>query len=172
MKLLTKTNIYTSVATILLLLVSITTAYLLIINKIDSEQDEHLLQDKSTVIDLLKAGETVMLFSANVGEKISVKEIPIQTFFQNKFRDYIVNEEEADEGEETFTYRELLFQTSINNKCYEIKISHSLSEGKEIGEYIATAIVIFLIFSLAVLFLLNRYISKYIWAPFYKTLGI
>jgi signal transduction histidine kinase len=172
MKLLNKTNIYTSVATILLLLICITTVYWLIINKIDNEQDEHLLIDKSRVIDLLKQGEMATLFGANVGEKIYVAEIPVKIFSQDKFRDYTVEEKDDDDDSEdnTFTYRELLFQTTVNNKNYEIKISHSLSEGKEIGEYIATTIIIFLLSSLAILFVLNRYISKYIWAPFYSTL--
>jgi len=171
MKLLNKTNTYTSIATILLLLVSIATVYFLIINKIDSEQDEHLLIDKSRVIDLLKAGEAANVFNANVGEKISVKEIPAQTIFQDKFRDYTVEETEGIEGEDAITFRELLLQTTINNKHYEIKISHSLSEGEETGEYIAFSILIFLVFSLVILFLLNTYISKYIWSPFYNTLS-
>ncbi len=173
MKLLNKTNIYISIANILLLLVSIAAVYWLILKKIDKEQNEHLLADKSIVIDLLKEGKTPSIFSANVGEKISITEIPVQTLFQNVFRDYDVEEkehyiaddgateEEDGEGDESVTHRELLFQANISNKYYEIKISHSLSEGKETGEYIASAILIFLIFLLLEMFLLKREYARY-----------
>lgn len=171
MKLLIKTNIYTSLATVFLLLGGIGVVYWLIINKIDSELDEHLLTDKAYVIDLLKVNECASIFKVNVGEKVNVAKIPIQTFYQNTFRDYNIEGKEGDEDDDRVTFRELRFQAKVNNKYYEISLAHSLSEGQEIAEYIATSIFIFLIFSLVILFVLNRKISKYIWTPFYSTLS-
>lgn len=172
MKLLNKTTIYTSVTTIALLLTGISIVYFLILKKIDHEDNEHLLMDKSKVINLLSQGRSPILFSANVGEKISVQEISVQTIKGNVFREYSISEEgEEDDDDEKLTFRELQCQIKLSDKTYEIKISHSLSEGKEIGEYIASTIIIFLFFSLIVLFVLNGIISKRIWSPFYNTLS-
>jgi signal transduction histidine kinase len=170
MKLLTKTNIYFSTTTILLVLIGMSIVYVLVLNKINSEVDEHLLLDKGKIIELLKQGKPVPHFSSNVGENIEIKEITEQTVFNNQFKDYIVDEQENEEGDDEITFRLLLFETKINNKNYEIKISQSLSEKKEIGEFIAGIIIIFLVFSFSILFFLNRYISKFIWSPFYNTI--
>lgn len=69
MKLLTKTTIYTSITTILLLLTGTVIVYLLILKKINHEDTEHLLQDKVKVIKLLEKGKPPIHFSSNIGEK-------------------------------------------------------------------------------------------------------
>lgn len=174
MKLLTKTTIYTSITTILLLLTGTVIVYLLILKKINHEDTEHLLQDKVKVIKLLEKGKPPIHFSSNIGEKISIEKIEIQTFDGNRFKDYKITEEgEADEddNEKVITVRELTCQAKVRNTVYEIKIARSLSEGKEIREYITSTIVIFLIFSLIILSVLNMAVSRRIWSPFYKTIS-
>jgi signal transduction histidine kinase len=170
MKLLAKTNIFTSAATIILMLAGMFIIYLLVLNKIKGEEDEHLLIEKAKIIKLLEHGENLSYYSSTIGESIEIKEIAAQTIFSDRFMDYQTEEEEGEEGEEEFTLRQLLFQTPIDGKYYEIKISHSLSESREIGEYISVAILLFLSFSFFILLLLNRFISKIIWAPFYNML--
>ena len=130
MKLLTKTTIYTSITTILLLLTGTIIVYLLIIKKINQEATEHLLQDKAKVIKLLEKGKPPIHFSSNIGEIISIQKIPIKTFEDNKFRDYEITEGEETEEEETeeaVTIRELSCQTKIEDRIYEIKIARSSS---------------------------------------------
>jgi signal transduction histidine kinase len=136
-----------------------------------SEVDEHLLLDKGKIIALLKQGKPVPHFSSNVGENIEIKEVENQTVFNDQFKDYTLEEQEGEEGEDEMTFRLLSFQAAINNHIYDIKISQSLSEKKEIGEYIAGVIILFLIFSMFILFLINRYLSKFIWSPFYSTIN-
>ena len=171
MKLLVKTNIYVSATTIILMLLGMFIVYTLVLNKISSEGDEHLLIDKGKIIKLLKQGKPLLHFSSNVGENVDIKEIPYQTIFENRFQDYQMEEEEDGEGEDEFTFRLLLFQTTVGDRHYEIRISQSLAERKEIAEFIAVAIALFLAFSLFILFVVNRYISKAIWAPFYDTIS-
>ena len=84
------------------------------------------------------------------------------------FRDYTIKEIEQVDEDGDLTFRELLFQAKIRNKIYEVKITNSLTESEEIGEYIGTVLIIFMLFSIVVLLLLTRYISKFIWSPFYK----
>ncbi len=171
MKLLAKTNLYISATTIILMLIGMIIVYMLVLNKLSSEGDEHLLIDKSKIIQMLKQGKPLVHFSSNVGENISITEVPLQTIFDNRFQNYKMEEEEGDEGEDEFTFRQLLFQTTVGDRHYEVKISQSLAERKEIGEYIAVAILLFLAFSLSILFILNRYISRFIWSPFYDTIA-
>jgi signal transduction histidine kinase len=172
MKLLNKTTIYTSITTVLLLLTGTIIVYRLILKKIDHEDTEHLVIDKRKVIQLLQKGKPPIHFRSNIGEKISIEEIPVQTLNGNVFKDYSVeNGAEEGEGEEELTVRELTCQTKIEDICYEIKITRSLSEGREIRQYITSTVIFFLIFSLAILFVLNMIISRRIWAPFYNTMA-
>ena len=62
MKLLNKTNIYTSIVTLLLFSFGIFIMYTVIIQKIDSELDEHLLINKSQVIAGLRKGKPAVYF--------------------------------------------------------------------------------------------------------------
>lgn len=167
MKLLSKTTIYTSITTVLLLLTGILIVFTLIFKKIKHEETEHLLIDKFKVIKLLQKGKPPPHFRSNIGEKISIEEIPFLTLKKNVFSDYLTKEEA---GENDFiTIRELKFQTQVGDKCYEIKISHSLAEQDEIKNYIISTIITFLIFSLLILLILNLIISRRIWTPFYNT---
>ncbi len=176
MKLLTKTNIYSSVTTILLFALGVFIVYEVIVVKLDKEADKQLLTTKGKIIKSLKDGISPNEFMSNIGQKIYVRKIEKQTIFDNKFIEYKeksfeenITGKKAKEG--TVTQRELLFQTLVNGKAYEATVCISLSEGKEIGEYISAVVLIFLVVSFVILFLLNRYISDFVWSPFNDTLS-
>ena len=171
MKLLTKTNIFTSVTTIILFAVGVFIVFKFILLKLDSEQGEQLLSAKGIIIRSLKEGKSPEQFTSNIGEKISIVEIYKQTTYDNVFKEFAEEEIGADENEESVIVRELSFQCTANDKAYAITVSKSLSEGKEIGEYVLGIVLLFLFVSLVILFLLNRYISVYIFSPFYDTLS-
>jgi signal transduction histidine kinase len=171
MKLLNKTNIYISIVTLSLFALGVFVMYTVIIQKIDSELDEHLLINKSQVIASLRKGKPVIYFLSNIGEKIEIKKIPKQTSQKDIFESYTIYEKDGDEGEEERNFRKITFQTVVFNEVLEINITSSLSERREIGQYISGVILLFLFLSLIILFLLNTFISKYLWSPFYKTLS-
>ena len=166
MKLLTKTNIYSSVATIILFIIGIFVVFNFIFMKFDSEQDEQLLSAKKIIIESLKKGKTPEQFSSNIGEIISIRKIKAQTSTLNYFKEY-----EIQKGQDYAKIRELNFQCLINENAYGISVSISLSQDKKIGEYIFAIVTIYLFISLFILFLLNRYISSHIFSPFYDTLS-
>lgn len=171
MKLLTKTNIYTSVTTIILFSLGVFFVFKVILLKFDSEQDEHLLSAKEIIIKSLKEGKSVEQFSSNIGEKIQIVEIYKQTTTENSFKEYyqeIIGEEKAGES---IILRELSFQCSINDKAYAITVSVSVSKKQEIGEYVVGIVVLFLFISIIVLLIVYRFISAYIFSPFYDTLS-
>jgi signal transduction histidine kinase len=121
----------------------------------------------------MEKGKPPVHFSSNIGEKISIVEIPAKIQNNDVFRDYTSTEEGEEESEEArVTLRELTSQVQIGNKFFEIKITRSLSEGKEIRDYMISVVMLFLIFSLALLFILNLVISKRIWSPFYSTMNL
>ncbi len=175
MKLLTKTNIYTSIATALLFALGVFVVYQVIKLKLDRDVDEQLLSTKSRIIKGLKEGIPPKEFLSNIGQQIYVKEIYRQTIFDNRFVEYA--EEKVDyktgkkNNDDIITQRELLFQVKVRDKLYEVTICISLLEGQKMGEYIIGVVLIFLIVSIFFLFLLNRYISAFIWSPFYDTLS-
>ncbi|MBC7695510.1 MAG: HAMP domain-containing histidine kinase [Burkholderiales bacterium] len=170
MKLLTKTNIYTTITTVLLFAIGIFIVYQVILQKLDREVDKQLLSAKEKIVKGLNDGISPNDFFSNLGQKVYVKKIDLQTIFDNKFIEYIEKDpEEPNNG--NITQRELLFQTTVNDKIYEVTVCSSLSEGKKIGDYIAVVVLIFLVISVIILFLLNRLISAFIWSPFYDTLS-
>ncbi len=175
MKLLTKSNIYISITTTLLFTLGVFVVYQVIITKLDKDVDTQLVGAKSKIIKGLREGIPPKEFLSNIGQKIYIKEIYKQTIFDNQFVEYVEKKigdaEETEPNSKVVTQRELLFQTTINDKAYEVTVCISLSEGKKMGEYIIGVVLIFLAASIFFLFLLNRYISAFIWSPFYDTLS-
>ncbi len=179
MKLLTKTNIYISITTALLFTLGVFVIYQVIRIKLDKEVDEQLLSAKVKIVKGLKEGIPPKEFLSNIGQKIYIKEVYKQNAFDNQFIEYVEDkigdlqeiEGGSENGSKIVTQRELLFQTTINDKAYEVTVCISLSEGKKMGEYIIGVVLIFLVVSIVFLFLLNRYISAFIWSPFYDTLS-
>jgi signal transduction histidine kinase len=175
-KLLTKTNIYSSITTILLFAIGIFIVYEIIFAKLDKEADRRLLTTKSQIIKGLKDGILPKEFTSNIGQRIYVRKISRQTIFDNKFIEYKGKSFEEDttnidEEDSRVTQRELLFQTTINGMAYEATVCLSLTEGKLVGEYIGGVVLIFLVLSFVILFLLNRFISDFLWSPFNDTLS-
>lgn len=171
MKLLTKTNIYTSIANVLLFAIGIFIVYEVILAKLDNEVDLQLVNTKEQIIEGLKAGIPHTEFMANIGQKIYVRKIKKQTIFRNQFIEYVDTRYKEGEIGKGVTQRELLFQTLVNRQAYEVTVCASLTEGKAIGEYIGGVVLIFLAISFVILFILNRYISDFIWSPFNDTLS-
>jgi signal transduction histidine kinase len=141
--------------------------YEVILQKLDKEVDKQLLSAKTKILKGLNDGISPNEFLSNLGQKVYVKKVGKQTIFDNKFIEYIEHQSNADE----VVQRELLFQTVVDDKVYEVTVCSSLSEGKKIGEYIIAVVLVFLLVSVIILFLLNRLISAFIWSPFYDTLS-
>ena len=172
MKLLTKTNNYTIITTVVLFAIGMFVVYKVVLVKLDKEIDKQLLSAKEKVVRGLKNGIPPKEFLTNIGQKIYVKEVPKQTQYVNSVIEYIqTNIGEDGKPKESVTNRELSFQVSVRDKIYEVNISSSIAEGKEVGEYIIGVVIIFLVVIVIILFLINRSISASIFSPFYDTLS-
>lgn len=171
MKLLTKTNFYTTITTVLLFAMSIFVIYEVILQKLDREVDKQLLSAKDQIVEGLNHGISPNEFLSNLGQKVYVKKVSTQSLFENKFIEYVEKKPDNTANNDDVILRELLFQTNVGDNVYEVTVCSSLSEGKKIGEYIIVVVLIFLLISVIILFLLNRLISAFIWSPFYDTLS-
>lgn len=172
MKLLTKTNSYTSITTVLLFAIGMFVVYKVVLAKLDREIDRQLLSAKAKIIQGLKNGIPPKEFLTNIGQKIYIKEVYNQTQFENKVVEYIENNADGVGEQNTkVTNRELNFQIPINDKVFEVSVSNSITEGKEVGEYIIGVVLVFLFVIIIILFLINRFVSASIFAPFYDTLS-
>ncbi len=170
MKLLTKTNSYTSIIAFLLFATGAFIIYKIVLNKLDKGVDEQLLSTKQEVISELKNGVAPKDFLANIGQKIYVREIYKQTQFVDKIEEYKQTIALGTEKENE-TLRELTFQTTISNNSYEINISSSVTAGEKLGNYIILVVLIIFLFSIIVLYVLNRFVSASLFSPFYDTLS-
>jgi len=170
MKLLTKSNIYTTITTVLLFAMGIFIVYQVILIRLDNEVDKQLLSTKEKIVKGLQDGISANDFLSNIGQKIYVRKVESQTVFGNQFIEYVEKDPKDPSSDGDITQRELLFQTSVNGDVYEATVCNSLAEGRKIGDYIAVVVLIFLVVSVIILFLLNRLISAFIWSPFYDTL--
>lgn len=150
---------------------SIFVIYEVILQKLDREVDKQLLSAKDQIVEGLNHGISPNEFLSNLGQKVYVKKVSTQTLFDNKFIEYVQKKPSKTSANDDIILRELLFQTTVDDKVYEVTVCSSLSEGKEIGEYIIVVVLIFLLISVIILFLLNRLISAFIWSPFYDTLS-
>ena len=170
MKLLTKTNSYTSIIAFLLFATGAFIIYKIVLNKLDKGVDEQLLSTKQEVISELKNGVAPKDFLANIGQKIYVREIYKQTQFVDKIEEY-KQTIALGTDKENETLRELTFQTTISNNSYEINISSSVTAGEKLGNYIILVVLIIFLFSIIVLYVLNRFVSASLFSPFYDTLS-
>ena len=122
MKLLTKTNIFSSTTTILLFAIGVFIVYKVILVKLDKEADKQLLSTKGQIIKGLNDGISPKEFMTNIGQKIYVRKINRQTIFDNKIIEYtgkgfVEEGSEKDIENNRVTQRELLFQTKVNDQA-------------------------------------------------------
>lgn len=172
MKLHTKTNLYSFIATLLLFSFGIFIVYHFILSRLDKEVDKQLLIIKSNIIkDLDKEGIDPNLMSSYRSYTFRIKQIPAQTIFHDQFTQYSDKKTNILDIGDEIPQRSLLFQTKSKNQSYEVNISVSLDERSRIGNDITTVVIIFILISTFVLFVINRFISSFIWSPFYDTLS-
>lgn len=173
MKLLTKTSIYFIFSTALLFILNAFIVYKSILLKFDAEVDENLKAEKAFIIGKLKAGYKPEDVVARKDDSKSIREIKKQSLFTEQYTysegKEIYEEDEEDEG--TIKLKTLIFQITVNDKAYEVRITDSLSETREIGAFIGNVVVVSLFSTLLALYILNLVISRFVWSPFRDTLA-
>ncbi len=176
MKLLHKNIITNALASLAIIFLGGILSYYFIINKVDKESEEHLLTEKSRVEEKIKAGAPLSLFENNIGDKIQVKEISQlsgrKSFFKTikEKEEYEAPEENEEEGDEVFEAKAIVFECSTVEKNYRVTIIKSFDNDEELGKNILFAVSISALLMIIAIVLVNIFIYKKLWSPFYVIL--
>ncbi|GET25926.1 HAMP domain-containing sensor histidine kinase [Prolixibacter sp. NT017] len=165
MKLLRKTIGYQLLLTTLFFVLA-GFALFRMINGIENEEvDENLTAMQMSIELKLKQGVAVsdappLLIIHRLESPIMKESVRIQTV---RLPDPIEGDKES--------YRQLTSRTTINNISYEITVRSLLVENRDMVIAISSSIGLVLLLLLTALLLMNYFMSKRLWAPFYHTLG-
>ena len=148
--------------------------YFFIVDKIKDESEEHLLSEKHFVETKLKQGELPEQIQKNVGDLIQIEEIPAlrhtKYFFTKVAQKEEINEEDEDEAE--FEAQAIVFDYSVSGKYYTVTIVKSYDNDEALGKNILDAVTLSAFLMILAIVLINTFIYKKIWAPFYYTLRV
>ncbi|GET28949.1 cell wall metabolism sensor histidine kinase WalK [Prolixibacter sp. SD074] len=137
------------------------------INGIENEEiDENLTAMQMNIELQLKQGISIsdappLLLIHRLDQPLAKQSVSIQTV---KLQDPIEGDKEP--------YRQLTSHTIINGIPYEIVIRSLLVENRDMVIAISSSIGLVLLLLLAALLLMNYFMSKRLWSPFYHTLGL
>ncbi len=164
MKLLTKTGIYYLIITLLLFAVGGTIFYFSLRNIINESITERIYDIRSRVLSY--AEKTGSLPPESPLEMYKVIFIQSPLSVKENLQDTIM----TDEDNELEPFRKLTFSIQSSGINYIAVITKPLVESDDLTESIAYSLSILTGILLVVLLLLNWWLSKNLWKPFYKTL--
>ncbi len=88
------------------------------------------------------------------------------------FRDTLIEVYDSEEEElEMEPYRKYTYDDTVNGQNYRISISLSTVENEDIVQTVLAVVIAGLLLFLLAINLLNRYLSKQLWKPFYRTVA-
>jgi len=135
------------------------------INSIENEEvDENLSALKTEIIHRLELDTDVPSLPPLL--VISPLENPIRRETERFSTIDITDPVEHD----TESYRQLLIRKNIHGQSYEIALRSLLVENRDMALAISGSIGLVLIFLLFALLVMNYFMSRRLWAPFYQTL--
>jgi signal transduction histidine kinase len=169
MKLLTKTNIYYTFFALIIFIIGGFAFFYIIQNKIYEEIDEALLSRKDFIAKQLKNKGGGYLNELTNWEDIRVIKTNEKSGIPFVFRDTIIFSPGDREGEK---FRCLTLNADINDTNYKIDILRSVTDSESLEEGIVLSASIIFLLLLAGGAVLNYFISKKIWKPFYDVLDI
>jgi signal transduction histidine kinase len=168
MRLLTRTSFYYVLFSLPILAIAGFLSYYFLNQSMLEGTDELLLSRKQNVIPYLLANNEQFITFINTGEEEKIWFQQGNCDNKDVFDDTLLYSKEEDE---LIPYRVL--RTSVTNEkgCYKIKLMRSALESEEVFVGVFSALLILLALLFITFLLLNLYINKKLWQPFYQTLG-
>ncbi len=166
MKLTTKTIIYYLLISLPLLLIAGLFSYYLICSELKDGTDEALFKEKINCekqIQLFNQPKTIYL---SLDSLLSIKPI---AFTKNNYFYIDTLIYDKLEGEQ-LNYRVLKSFYTTKNQSYLITLSKPTLEDDELMEGLYSAFALIIVFLLIAFFVVNWFIAKTLWKPFYTTL--
>lgn len=171
MKLIAKTSLYYLLLSIPILILSGFVCYFSITNEVDDSNNDLLLNRCSQIKQYLKNNDTVALNFITKSGEAQIKRLSKANLKKDDstlFSDTLI----LDKKEHEFASNRMITSVvSINNNHYKIKIWRSTIEFDELveGIFYSLAFILFFLFLLSML--INFWISRTLWKPFYHTVA-
>ena len=169
MRLLNRTTFNYLIYSILVLFFVTPVFYFVIDRLITNEVDETLFSQKKEIqyrLQKIKSNDDLLVWSDLDGE------VKIESANGKYYSDSIFNVTQYDSlTNEVEPYRVLSTTVIAGGKLYHLTARVSLVESEDLIKAIVITQAVVLVFLLAGLLLINSWVSKRIWRPFYHTLG-
>lgn len=166
MKLLNLTNWYYLGFTFLIFSMGSALSYELLKSIIDKQFNEKLHLEKEQFIFELSTYQSLRDgYFLNIGDKIEIFAVDSSQVTQEIISDTTMYDEFA---KQTLNFRQVTFSTQVEDQFYTVVISKSLFHNEELVKGIGEIMLIFLTGLGVSLVIMNAFLSKKIWIPFYK----
>lgn len=168
MKLLNKSLRYYVIYAVVVLFVSAPLLFFSIQHVVIEDADESLLVRKVDFISKLEKMTALPGDSAFNLISTGIELVPIKTF-SSLDTIYVLKRYDS-LSKEFIPYRILESHIQLHGKPYSLKLKDSLVDADDLIESIVRIVLIVLLSIITGLYLINRYVSKYTWKPFYALL--
>lgn len=170
MKLLAKTSLYYLIFSIPILIFSGFICYYVITTEVKDSNNELLLNRKYQVEHYLKNNDTIALLLITKSKEAQIDKIAHSNFKNGTktiFSDTLILDKKENE---LAANRMITSIVKVRNVNYQIKIWRSTLEFDELIEGIFYLLTFILFFLFLISLLINLWVSKTLWKPFYKAI--
>ena len=171
MKLLAKTSLYYLILSIPILILSGFICFHIITREVCESNNELLLNRKELIENYLKEDDTIFLKIITKSSEATIKKMDKINALKTPaliFSDTLI----FDKKENKLAENRLLSSVfKVGNANYSIKIWRSTLEYNELFRGIFTSLVVLLILLFVTYLIINFWISKTVWKPFYQTVS-
>ncbi|MFV5696341.1 sensor histidine kinase [Flavobacterium sp. LB3P122] len=171
MKLLAKTSLYYLILSIPILFLSGFICFHIITREVRESNNELLLNRKELIENYLKEDDTIFLKIITKSSEATIKKTDKINALKTPaliFSDTLIFDKKENELAEN---RLLSSIFKVGNTNYSIKIWRSTLEYNELFRGIFTSLVVLLILLFVTYLIINFWISKTVWKPFYQTVS-
>lgn len=170
MKLLAKTSLYYLILSIPILVLSGVIGYYVITKEVKASNDELLLNRKVQVEHYLKENDRISILLITKSKEAQINKIAYSNFkdgIKIMFSDTLI----LDKNENELAVNRMITSiVTVNKVNFQIKIWRSTLEYEELMEGIFYLLSFILFFLFLVSLVINFWVSKILWKPFYKTI--
>ena len=169
MKLLDRSTYYFFVFSIIALVVAGFVFYYSIRTIVYRQIDNSLIMEKTIIQDQIEETDSIPDFSASFGHQIEVRILDSPTSYSQIIRDTSIYDART---RNFLQSRYIKFKSNTKkNTGYVISIYHGLKENQELLDSIALGMIFIFLALLLVSIIVNYFISKKLWHPFYNALN-
>lgn len=166
MKLLAQILRYQIIASLSVLFLGAILFFVSVRYLIDDEVNKELISSQAKVSWQLKHIDTLPVYILQLGDSLQLDAVrfPGRTLLRERL---LFNQSEN----EYQPYRQLIFYERVEGQWYRVTISKLLAQRQQLLDAVVVTVTFIVALLLISLLMLNGWLSKRIWRPFYKTLN-